>query len=79
MIEYYNKVHEEALKTLRMLTGQDVEDSLDDVRKAVHWVKCHGTRLQACYAKEAWFDFMWSHHEIEAHKAEAKAAAPVVK
>lgn len=75
MHEYYKQVHEDALKTLRMLTGQDVEDSLDDVRKAVHYVKCHGTRLQACYAEEAWFDFMWSLHEIKAHEAEAKATA----
>jgi len=75
MHEYYKQVHEDALDTLRKLTGQDVEDSLDDVRKAVHYVKCHGTRLQACYAKEAWFDFMWSMHEIKAQEAEAKMAA----
>lgn len=31
MIEHYHKVHEEALKTLRMLTGQNVEDNAEDV------------------------------------------------
>ena len=79
MIEHYHKKLHEAIESLRKLTGQDVEDTPDDVRKAVHLVKCHGTRLQADYAKEAWFDYKWAKNEIEAHEAEEKSAAPVVK
>ena len=72
MHEYFENVKAEALKTLRLLTGQDVEDSFDDVRKAVWWCKCHLGRMQACYAKEAAWDYRWARHEIAAHEAERK-------
>lgn len=79
MIEHYHKKLNEAIDSLRKLTGQEVEDTPEDVRKAVHWVKCHGSRLQRDYAKEAWFNYLWARNEIEAHEAEAKAAATAVK
>ena len=78
MHEYFENVKADALKSLRLLTGQDVEDSFDDVRKAVWWVKCHGNRMQACLAKEAAWDYRWARHEIAAHEAEKKKAPATV-
>ena len=75
MHEYWKKVHDEALAGMRRVTGQEVEDTLADMKRGWEYAKKHGTFKQASDAADYYIDYKWVCHEKAAHAASNPATA----
>ena len=68
MQEYWKKVKSEALDAMRRLIGQDVDDTCEDMRKALAYTLDHGTPTEASQAVDYYGDYKWAVHETKAHE-----------
>ena len=73
MKDYYQKIHDAALRVLRDLTGDSVEDTVDGVNRAIQKVKRQkdfpGIGKIRMAARCAWFDWRWSWRQMQALEA----------
>lgn len=69
MKEHYANVRKEALDAMRRLTGQDVDDSCEDMERALEYTLLHGTGKQKSKAVTDYFNYLWAVRECEVHAA----------
>lgn len=75
MHEYYEQARKDAREAMGNLIKQTVDDNLEDMVKALAYVKNHASNKMECAKAELYFaSYVWAYHETMAHKAAIAAA-----
>ena len=71
MHEYYEQARKDAREAMGNLIKQTVDDNLEDMVKALAYVKNHASTAMKCATAELYFaSYVWAYHETGAHDAE---------
>lgn len=69
-MNYYEQARKDAREAMGNLIKQTVDDTLDDMVKAMAYVKNHAENAMECAKADLYFvSYVWAFHECAAHDA----------